>query len=290
MQINKTNNNGFDDSNLAQASPSSILAPRDTFAKSQPVSPINIEKIEKKWDYETGGAIYCSPFFSEDVENKNLVVGSGDGKVYVLDPETGSNKWDFKTGDISWFLPRLSQDGKTFTAGSGDGNVYTLKFSTKEEIIGKIRQTQGQDSPSPKVNKETAEIILDSLKGGNINFSKTEAIELLAQGKEIRFIDKDGAYTFIKNFKELEQFNAAEWLPAPIDTNASLPIDWRASAIFLRRHRGEVYSSKENLKLGVFETLKYLSRGEEIYIFDKNGFKNFIKSFAEFEEFSINSL
>lgn len=46
---------------------------------------------EKKWEFLTGGVVYSSPAIGTD---GTIYVGSGDGKLYAINPD-GTKKWEF---------------------------------------------------------------------------------------------------------------------------------------------------------------------------------------------------
>ena len=84
------------------------------------------------WTYKTNGSIVSTPAFS-DLDDDGLlevIVGSGDGNVYVLNGEDGSLLWRFATGGSIHSSPAvgdLDNDGfPEIVFGSNDGNVYAL--------------------------------------------------------------------------------------------------------------------------------------------------------------------
>jgi outer membrane protein assembly factor BamB len=67
------------------------------------------------WDYYAS-----SPLVVDDA----LVIGSGDGNVYCLDPATGNERWHYQTKSRVRATP--ASDGKTVYAGSFDGTMVAL--------------------------------------------------------------------------------------------------------------------------------------------------------------------
>jgi len=73
------------------------------------------------WDYWT-----ASPLLS----GKMLVVGSGDGVLYALDPASGEKRWSFETGGR--IRSTAVTDGHTVYVGSFDGRLYALDLEAGE--------------------------------------------------------------------------------------------------------------------------------------------------------------
>jgi hypothetical protein len=79
--------------------------------------------IVAKWKFETNGQIDSSPAIDPD---GTVYVGSDDGNLYAIDPETGFEKWRFLTGAEIQSSPAVGSDG-TIYFGSLDNNFYALK-------------------------------------------------------------------------------------------------------------------------------------------------------------------
>ena len=58
-----------------------------------------------------------------------IYVGSDDKMVYALDGQTGSKKWEFKTGGEISSSPAIGADGTVY-AGSNNKNVYAIDGET----------------------------------------------------------------------------------------------------------------------------------------------------------------
>jgi outer membrane protein assembly factor BamB len=69
---------------------------------------------------------YAYDYFasSATLAGDSLYIGSPDGHLYALDPQTGAQRWRFKTGGIIRSTPVVSQGRVLF--GSRDGLVYAL--------------------------------------------------------------------------------------------------------------------------------------------------------------------
>ncbi len=81
-----------------------------------------------KWSFQTGERIMSSPVLYGD----RLYFGSGDGYLYSLNSETGSEAWKFKTGGAVSSSPAVVEDKVLFN--SEDGNFYALDSDSGEEI------------------------------------------------------------------------------------------------------------------------------------------------------------
>jgi outer membrane protein assembly factor BamB len=79
--------------------------------------------IVAKWKFETNGEIDSSPAVGPD---GTVYVGSDDGNLYAVDPETGLEKWRFSTGGEIQSSPAVGPDGTIFF-GSVDNTFYAVK-------------------------------------------------------------------------------------------------------------------------------------------------------------------
>src|SRR3989344_7924219 len=62
-----------------------------------------LTKLSVKWNYSTGGAVWSSPAYDDNVQftggtTDGVFFGSNDGKVYALQRSTGSVQWIAITG------------------------------------------------------------------------------------------------------------------------------------------------------------------------------------------------
>ena len=74
------------------------------------------------WTYPTGGTIsYATPVIGTD---GIIYIGSGDGKLYALNPD-GTIKWTYTTGGAIYGSATIGTDG-TIYVGSRDKNLYAL--------------------------------------------------------------------------------------------------------------------------------------------------------------------
>jgi len=74
-----------------------------------------------KWEYEHSSPVIAAA---------TLYIGSADGNVYALDPESGKQKWVFKTAGRVRATPAVA-DGVVY-AGSMDGSLYALDAASGE--------------------------------------------------------------------------------------------------------------------------------------------------------------
>lgn len=104
------------------------LSPYDTSANSGKMI----------WNFTTGSNVRSSPAIGSD---GTIYVGSGDDKVYAINPN-GTEKWSFLTGDnIVESSPAIGSDG-TIYIGSDDDKLYAIypdgtekwNFTTGAEI------------------------------------------------------------------------------------------------------------------------------------------------------------
>lgn len=80
------------------------------------------------WGYETGDVYNSSPV----VVGEKVVVGSGDGFLYVFNSKNGTLLWKKRTGGRIRSSPAIDKDVIYF--GSFDGSLYAVKLSTGQEI------------------------------------------------------------------------------------------------------------------------------------------------------------
>lgn len=79
------------------------------------------------WGRESGDLYVSSP----TVVAGSVIVGSGDGNVYSLDPATGKTRWQFHTAGRVRSTAAVS--GTTVYAASFDGSVYALDLGTGKQ-------------------------------------------------------------------------------------------------------------------------------------------------------------
>ena len=91
-----------------------------------------------KWTYATDGPVRSSP----TVADGTLYVGSGDGRLYALDVDTGSRRWVFDAKAPIDSSPAVGTDGVYFTDRSG--SIVALDRSTGRE---RWRVRTGADAP-----------------------------------------------------------------------------------------------------------------------------------------------
>ena len=92
------------------------------------------------WSFETGKGIFSTPILGGD---GTVYVGSADHNFYAINPEDGSERWRYQTGElidsaatITRFDEELGYSKVVFL--SGDGNIYCLRTGdglTQEERL-----------------------------------------------------------------------------------------------------------------------------------------------------------
>ncbi len=93
-----------------------------------------------QWRVQTGGMVQSSA----TLHGGTLYIGSGDGRLYALDPATGAQRWAFRTGRAISSTPAVA-DGLVF-AGSRDNTFWAVDAKTGEE---RWRLETGRDVPFP---------------------------------------------------------------------------------------------------------------------------------------------
>jgi outer membrane protein assembly factor BamB len=86
-----------------------------------------------RWRFETSGgdgekgSIRHAPAF--DTKRAHLITGCADGRVYIVDVETGTEVWSVKTGNTVYTVP-LVMDDKAYI-GSTDKYLYVLDLERR---------------------------------------------------------------------------------------------------------------------------------------------------------------
>lgn len=78
--------------------------------------------FEDDWDFFNS---------SPTIKNNKIYFGSGNGKIYGLELETGNEIWSFQTGEVSHTSPAVAY-GNVY-AGSWDSNLYCLDAETGKQ-------------------------------------------------------------------------------------------------------------------------------------------------------------
>ena len=73
---------------------------------------------QERWTFMTQARVDSSPAAADG----RIYIGSGDGRLYVLDLESGDKLWEFDTGAPLSASPAIA-DGK-IVIGSQDGILY----------------------------------------------------------------------------------------------------------------------------------------------------------------------
>ena len=92
---------------------------------------INANNGTLKWLFYTDSTITSTPAIGSD---GTVYFGTGvwGEKIYALDGETGTKKWEYKTGKSELGVkssPAIGKDGTVYV-GSGDGKTYALDGKT----------------------------------------------------------------------------------------------------------------------------------------------------------------
>jgi outer membrane protein assembly factor BamB len=90
------------------------------------------EDLPLRWGYEGWDYLLSSPTLATDASRQTVLVGSGDGHLYALDPATGEVLWRFRTGGRIRSAPAV-YDGVAYV-GSGDGVVYGISLAEGREV------------------------------------------------------------------------------------------------------------------------------------------------------------
>ncbi|MFZ2634564.1 MAG: PQQ-binding-like beta-propeller repeat protein [Desulfosalsimonadaceae bacterium] len=149
--------------------------------------------IVARWRFETGGDIDSSPAIGSD---GTVYVGSDDGNLYAIDPETGAEiwrfasggeirsspavgadgtiyfgsmnalyalksngtlKWSFNAGDYIFSSPAVSSDGRIVYVGSSDGSLYAINSTG---TLKWLYQTGDKIVSSPAIGYDGIETVV----------------------------------------------------------------------------------------------------------------------------------
>ncbi|MBD3287093.1 PQQ-binding-like beta-propeller repeat protein, partial [candidate division WOR-3 bacterium] len=118
--------------------------PWDTTVQLKPDDTVVVDaKLEtndgSKWKFLTDDDVAASPAIADD---GTVIIGSMDGLIYALDPETGDSVWSY---DVDYYIstsPVIGPNG-TIYFGSYDRNLYALTsegsykwdFTSKDHIV-----------------------------------------------------------------------------------------------------------------------------------------------------------
>jgi outer membrane protein assembly factor BamB len=93
-----------------------------------------------RWRFTTEGDVISSP----TVVGSSVYVGSGDGRLYALNLETGAKRWSYDAGNPVMASPAVG-DGRVY-AGTRDGHYFAVDAGT-----GAVRWrfATGADMPYP---------------------------------------------------------------------------------------------------------------------------------------------
>jgi outer membrane protein assembly factor BamB len=131
------------------------------------------------WEYQTGGAIYCTPALVDLNGDKKLdvVVASDDRNVYAIDGSTGLPLWTPHScgpGDYTMHgSPSIAQlDSGTYgiLVGTGDGRLLALSGDDGSEIWSFVTTSGQEIDGTPGAADVTGDGIPDACFGSNDNF------------------------------------------------------------------------------------------------------------------------
>ena len=99
-------------------------------------SPINTGTAEGelpsegklRWSFRANDQILSSPSFYDG----GMLIGSDDGWIYSLDPDTGSLNWKFKTGGLVQTTALIHGSRAYF--GSADGKIYCIQLPGDDDV------------------------------------------------------------------------------------------------------------------------------------------------------------
>ena len=164
--------------------------------------------IKEVWQYKTGGSIFSSPV-ATDINNDGkleVIIGSNDCHIHVVDLKTGEPVWSYKTGDKVISAPAVGDvngDGKLeVVATSLDHFVHVLngssgeliwKFDGKEWLGASptICDIEGDGSLEVLVASQKGNIFLLKGTSGSViwTFSATDAV---TASTAVADLDSDG--------------------------------------------------------------------------------------------------
>ena len=81
---------------------------------------MDIGSGKKKWTFQTLGEVDSSPIIC----GEKVIVGSGDGRLYMLRLSDGSKLWSFEIGQAISSSPAVV--GNIIVVGCDDGYVYAF--------------------------------------------------------------------------------------------------------------------------------------------------------------------
>lgn len=141
-------------------------------------SPELAASVSTLWSFNTRRYMRSSPALG-DVNSDGIlevIIGSGDHKVYALNGKDGSEVWSFTTGDNVWSSPALGDvdgDGTLeVVIGSTDFKVYALNGEEGSEFWNFT--TGGDVDSSPALGDVDGDGMLEVVVGSNDN--KTYAL------------------------------------------------------------------------------------------------------------------
>ncbi len=89
-------------------------------AATRSVRALDLATGKPRWSFATRARVDSSPAIAGD----RVVVGSGDGKLYVLDLATGKKVWEFEAG--AGFTASPAVAGGRIVIGDTDGRIYAF--------------------------------------------------------------------------------------------------------------------------------------------------------------------
>jgi len=105
------------------------------------------DNLQVTWKFDTGRPVPSSPA----VANGTVFIGSGDGNIYALDADDGSEKWSYETDGAVSSAPLVYNN--TVYVGSQDRSVYAL--STADGSEQWTYETGGGVFSSPSITDDT---------------------------------------------------------------------------------------------------------------------------------------
>jgi outer membrane protein assembly factor BamB len=96
------------------------------------------------WQFTGTTGYYIAPGI---VTDNMLIIGNGDGLVYALDAEDGSEVWSFDTGGRVWSTPLVISD--TVYVTSLSHRLYALDLATGREVWDGPLETGGAMTAQP---------------------------------------------------------------------------------------------------------------------------------------------
>ncbi len=147
-------------------------------------TPVPTPVYQVLWSFQTQGAIWGTPFISEDT----VYIGSDDGSLYAVHASSGNLKWKFTTQGLVRSRPAIAGGLLYFT--SDDGYLYALETGNGRQAwqvdIGNFSQNEKRQNPGTSTDPrgfdyyQSSPIIVDGMIYVGSADGKVYALDALA--------------------------------------------------------------------------------------------------------------